>query len=361
MKYHLKPLDSTSARLAIESTEPFLTWKKFTIVRLYFNAKGMAVPGIGAILGRDPGKPCAMILDVRKRDLVVVYSKIRKGCGDCSFRYYRVTNGWTLQSLEPDIVRLKSEGFEHLITVTDLFPDRQVDSCSETLRDFLAEPHPAWLKEILERQMAHWRTHKHEQFLRLAPSRATYREFAECVLNYPLTALASFKNRLTKKQIRSCIRRSLQGGVIYAFDELSPTQIAKAETQHPAELILHAAERLTDDQFRSVAEMSPYTAFECRHLMPPTRQATVLSVAYPYYNLLYRTVSETEFAEEIINSMTRYPEEWLRYHDRDFGKLFLALWHHLGLTIAPSRMREMLHGIDEEHRPLLQHYLASQI
>ena len=212
MNHHLKPLDSTTARLVIESTDPYYSWKKLTIVRLHFNASGIPVPGIGAVLGRDPGKHSAMIVDVRQRDLVVVYSKIRKGCGDRTFRYYRVTDDWKLRLLEPDIVRLKREGFEHLIEVTDLFLDCQVDSCSMTLREFLAESHPSWLDEILTRQVDHWRNYKQEQFLLLAPSRATDREVAACLSKYPFLALANFRFRLSKRQIRSCVRRSLRGG-----------------------------------------------------------------------------------------------------------------------------------------------------
>jgi len=44
-----------------------------------------------------------------------------------------------------------------------------------------------------------------------------------------------------------------------------------------------------------------------------------------------------------------------------FTRLFLALWHHLGLTLAPSKLLEMLHGMAEEHRPVLDRYLASRI
>ncbi len=148
---------------------------------------------------------------------------------------------------------------------------------------------------------------------------------------------------------------------MYAFDELSPAQIKKAEARHPAEMIIHAAERLTEDQLRRVAKMAPYTAFVCRHSMPPARQAAVLSVAYPYYSLIYQGISETALAEEILNSITHHPEEWLRYHDRDFSKLFLALWHHLGLTIAPSRLLEILHELPEEYRGALVSYLAGRI
>jgi len=302
-----------------------------------------------------------MILDVRQRDLVIVYSKIRKGVGHCTFRFYRVTDDWDLALIEPDRGRLRTDGYDHLIEVTDLHQERQVDSCFETLRDFLAESHPEWLQEILERQVAHWRAHKHEQFLRLAPSRATAAEFAACFSKYPLLALANFKSRLSKRQIRSCVRRSLRGGVMYAFDELSTAQVVKAERECPGEMIRHAADRLPDAALRRCSKMAPYTAFECRLSMPPARQATVLSVAYPYYTLLYQGISETALAEEIIDSVTHHPEEWLHYHGHDFGTLFLALRHHLGLTIAPSRLLEMLHRMAEEHRPLLDRYLASRM
>jgi len=361
MNHHFTPLTPTSARLVMESADPYTAWKQLTIVRLYFNALGTAVPGIGAVLGRDPDQTSAMILDVHQRDLVVVYSRVRKGCRDCTFTYYRITDDWNLQLLKPDVARLKSEGFEHLIEVTDRLPDGQVDSCSETLRDFLAESHPTWLESILMRQVEHWRYFKPEQFFRLAPSRMTDREFVECFLNYPLLTLANFKTRLTRKQLRSCIRRGLLGGVIYAFDELSPVQIKKAEVRHPGEMIQFAGERLTDAQLRRVAAEAPWTAFCCRQSMSPARQALVLSVSYRFITLLNHATPKTQLVEEIMLSITRFPEPWLYQHANQFSTLLLALWHHLELTIPPSRLGKMLLDMPEEHRGSLVRYLTDGI
>jgi hypothetical protein len=361
MNHHFTPLTPTSARLVMESAEPFMAWKQLTIVRLYFNALGTAVPGIGAVLGSDPGQTSAMILDVRQRDLVVVYSRVRKGSRDCTFTYYRVTDDWNLQLLRPDVALLKSEGFEHLIQVTDQLPDRQVDSRSETLRDFLAGSHPTWLESILMRQVEHWRYFKPEQFFRLAPSRMTDREFVECFLNYPLLTLANFKTRLTRKQLRSCIRRSLQGGVIYAFDELSPAQIKKAEARHPAEMIQFAADRLTDAQLRRVAAEAPWTAFCCCPTMSPARQALVLSVSYCFSPLLNHSTPKALLEEEIIRSITDFPVPWLYQHGNDYETLLLALWHHLEFAISTSRLRKMLLEMPEEHREPLVRYLTNGI
>jgi len=361
MNHHIKPLAPTRARLVMESDDPYFAWKKLTIVRFYFHAPGKALPAIGAVLGRDPGMTSALVLNVHQRDLVVVYSRVRRGSRACTFRYFRITDDWKLLQLEPDIVRLKTEGLERLIEVTDLLPDRQIDSSFETLRDFLAESHPAWLEAILTRQVAHWRLFKQDQFLRLAPTRATDAEFAACIRNYPLTALANFKARLTKKQLRSCIRRSLLGGVTYAFDELSPTQIAKAEVQYPAEMILYAAKRLTDEQLRRVAAEAPCTAFKCHPWMPPARQALVLSISYGYCHLLDHSIPRLQLNEEIIRSITHHPAPWLHQHGNDFAALVLGLWHHLELTIPPARLLEMLLEMPEQHREPLLRYLAGRI
>jgi len=361
MKHHITPLTPTSARLVMESAEPYMAWKQLTIIRLYFSASGTAVPGIGTVLGRDPGQTSAMILDVRQRDLVIVYSRVRKGCQDCTYSYYRVTDDWTLQPLEPEVPLLKSKGFEPLIEVTDPLPDRQLDSCSETLRDFLAESHPTWLKSILMRQLEHWRQFKPEQFFRLAPSCMTDREFVACFLNYPLLTLANFKARLTRVQLRSCIRRSLVGGVIHAFDELTPAQIKKAEARHPAEMIQFASDRLTDAQLRRVTEEAPWTAFCCRAAMSPARRALVLSVSYRFAPLLNHATPKPQLEEEIILSITRFPELWLYQHGNEWGTLILALRLHLALTVPPARLLQMLLELPETLRQPLVRYLAHEI
>ena len=361
MKHHFTPLTPNTARLVIESVEPFQPWKRLTISRLSFGPSRFALPVLGAVLGRDPGRSSAMILDVRRRDLVVVLSKICKGGGQTAFRCFRVTNDWKLQSFKPDPDRVKNEGLEHLVEVTDQGPAPQVDSCSETLRDFLAEAHPWWLEEILERQVTHWRSFKPEQFFRLVPSRATPGEFVQCFLNHPLIALANFKSKLTKKQLKSCIRRSLKGGVMYAFDELTPAQIRKAEADHPDELIRFVGEKLSDSQLRRLAEVAPWAAFRHRLWVAPEMHAFLLSSSYRFIYRFNRFTSKAELNEEIIRSITDFPAVWLTQHGNDFGTLLLALWLHLELAIPLSRLAEMLVSMPAQQRGPLVSYLADAI
>ncbi len=71
MKHTCKQLDSTTARIAFQYLEGYYTWRKLSIYRISFYGSGGPVVSQGAVLGRDAGKPSALILDVHQRDLVV--------------------------------------------------------------------------------------------------------------------------------------------------------------------------------------------------------------------------------------------------------------------------------------------------
>jgi len=359
MKHTCKPLDPSTARLVFEYREGFHTWRKLTISRIFFSGPGGPVTSQGAILGRDEGKPSALIIDVHQRDLVVIRSRERKE-GDFTYQYFRIGHDCVPRRLELACTSHLQQEVIDQVELCNIDADRQVDSCDLVLMEFLAESHPAWLDDILSRQIEHWRQNKPERFLILAPSRATSAEIALCIINHPLIALAHFKNCLSRRQIKSCVRRSLRGPVMHAFKELPPDLVNKAVVDHPQEMIRYAASKLTDSQLFECAQLAPYAAFRCRLGMPPARRAAMLAISYPYCAFYYYG-KPAVLRAEFIESITNHPAVWLSFHDQSYSELFGRLRDRLGLIMTASDLRGIMKETPAEYHQPLMHHVAGQL
>ena len=354
MKHSCKQLDSTTARIAFQHPEGYHTWSKLSIYRISFYGSGSPVVSQGAVLGRDVGKFSALILDVHQRDLVVIRARDQKD-GNFICQYFRIGRDWKPRRLDLTCSHYSHQQVVDLIEICDIASDRQVDSSDWILMDFLTETHPPWLNEILSRQIEHWHLNKLERFFSLAPSRATYAEIRICTNAYPSLALAHYKHLLSRRQIKSCVRRSLRGAVMHAFEELSPSRIEKAVVDHPHEMIRYAAHRLTDSQLERCAQLAPYAAFDSRSSMSPARQAAMLAISYPYCAIIYYN-SRPALRSEFIQSITMHPKAWLSFHNESYSELFRCLRNRLGLKLTASELSGIMKGTPEEYlQPLMEH------
>ena len=356
MKHTCKQLDSTTARIVFEYKEGYCTWRKLSVYRISFYGSGSPVVSQGAVLGRDAGKPSAMILDVHQRDLVVIRAKDQKD-GNFICQYFRIGRDWKPRRLNLTCSHYSHQQVVDLIELCDIAPDRQIDSCDWILMAFLTETHPAWLNDILSRQIEHWHLNKLERFFSLAPSRATYAEIRICIKSFPAHALAHYKHLLTRRQIKSCVRRSLRGAVIHAFEELSPSLVEKAVSDHPHEMIRYAAHRLTDSQLERCAQLAPYAAFDSRSGMPAARQAAMLAISYPSCAVIYYN-SHPVLRSEFIQSITMHPAKWLSFHDYSYSKLFRCLRNRLGLKLTASELRGIMKEAPEEYHQSIMDHIA---
>lgn len=360
MIYTIKPLDTTTARLVIKYHKGFHSWRRLAIGRICFLESSRPIVSRGAVLGRDPGMPSALVLDVRQRDLISVMARDVAG-GAYTWRYFRIGNDFEPQRLDLPSKSFRLEDFRDLIEFTDIVADIQVDSCDAILRDFLAESHPAWLQEIVDRQIQHWRTHRPERFLRLAPSRASEEEFDFCYSKFPILTLANFHDRLSSEEIYWLSQRSLRGAVMYAFDVLTAAQITKALDDYPCEMIRFAATNMSDRQLRKCAYREPHTAFGHRWSQPSRRRAAVLSITYSHCFLYYQNGPSRALHWEIIDSITKHPDVWLSVHGNCYENLFHGLRRYLGMTIDPATSLKMLHAVEAEHRQGFAQYIAGLI
>lgn len=360
MIYTIKPLDTPTARLVIKYHKGFHSWRRLAIGRICLLESSHPRVSRGAVLGRDPGMPSALVLDVRQRDLISVMARDVAG-GAYTWRHFRIGHDFEPQRLELPSKSFRWDDLCDLIEMTDIVPDIQVDSCDGKLRDFLAESHPAWLQEILDRQIQHWRTHRPERFLRLAPSRASEEEFDFCYSKFPLLTLANFHDRLSSEEIYWLSQRSLKGAVMYAFDVLTAEQITKAMDKYPREMIHFAATRMSDRQLRTCAYKEPHTAFDHRWSQPSRRRAAVLSITYSYCLLYYQNGPSRALHWEIIDSITKHPDVWLSVHGDRYETLFNGLRQYLGMTFDPTTLLKMLHGVETEYRQGFAEYIAGLI
>ena len=349
-------MDSTTARIVFQYKEGYHTWRKLSIYRISFYGTGSPVVSQGAVLGRDAGKPSALILDVHQRDLVVIRARDQKD-GNFICHYFRIGRDWKPRRLDLTCSHYSHQQVVDLIEICDIASDRQVDSSDWILMDFLTETHPPWLNEILSRQIEHWHLNKLERFFSLAPSRATYAEIRICTNAYPSLALAHYKHLLSRRQIKSCVRRSLRGAVMHAFEELSPSRIEKAVVDHPHEMIRYAAHRLTDSQLERCAQLAPYAAFDSRSSMSPARQAAMLAISYPSCAVIYYN-SHPVLRSEFIQSITMHPKAWLSFHDHSYSKLFRCLRNRLGLKLSAADLSGIMKGTPEEYLQLLMDHIA---
>ena len=359
MKHTCKQLDSATARIVIKYNDGYHTWRKLSIYRISFYGSENPAVNQGAVLGRDEGKPSALIIDVHQRDLVMISARDHKD-GNFICQYYRIGRDWVPRWLKLTCTDYCHQQVVNLIELCDIAPDNQVDSSDCALQDFLAETHPAWLKDILCRQIQHWHLNKLERFFCLTPSRATYDEIRICINDYPAHALAHYKYLLTRRQIRSCVRRSLRGAVMHAFEELSPSLVEKAVVDHPHEMIRYAASKLTDSQLERCAHSAPYAAFGCRSGMPSARQAAMLAISYTYCAIIYYN-HHPALRSEFIQSITLHPAKWLSYHGHSYTKLFRCLRNRLGLKLSASDLRGIMSRTPEEYLQPLMDYIAGQL
>jgi hypothetical protein len=152
MTYTHKKTGEKTGRIVFESSSFLVPVRKPEIVRYDIDKSGNPNVTRGVILGRQAGKSCALVIDVRRRDIVSIRENI---CGltDFSWRYFRVDDDFQPLPLNIPNHRITVAEFEVMRESYDSVDVPQVDLSEEFMRSFLAEPHPEWLAHILTRQI----------------------------------------------------------------------------------------------------------------------------------------------------------------------------------------------------------------
>jgi hypothetical protein len=229
----------------------------------------------------------------------------------------------------------------------------------DALRDFINDPHhPEWFAPILERQKRKWRANRPSKFYHLVPSEVPDAEISQVVKLAPAAALRFFLPKLTRLQIRSCIRRALTTAIVHAFDHIPPTQFKKALRDHPGILLTHQGNRLREDLLLRCARFEPFVAFNVRKRFPPAIHAKILAATCGLPFALFRSGDVSRLHDEIEFSFLQYPVQWLETYDNDFTQLFRALERHGKIKTCHRLIRFLMDILPPHHLPGLIRFIA---
>ena len=68
-----------------------------------------------------------------------------------------------------------------------------------------------------------------------------------------------------------------------------------------------------------------------------------------------------DFRKEVMNSIRRFPTEWLSAHPEGFPAIFDGIAFHLDIHLNATELLELLNRINPSGREAFAEYLASQI
>lgn len=352
-----KAINETTGRIVFESSASLVSDKKPEIARYYIDKLRSPNISRGSVLGRESRRTCALVINVRRGDIISIRETIR-GLQDYQWRHYRIGDNFQPLALDLTNRRITVDEFVGMTKASDGEDVPQIDLSKKTMREFIAETHPDWLNQILIQQFAHWRTNKPASLFRLAPSHMTESDLRICVRKEPFLALAHSKHRLSKRQLARCVRASLKGAVMYAPEMLTPSQIKESIYEHPKETIRHVWDKLTVEELRLCATNHPYTAFKMRIKMPLEKRAIMLARSYQYSFLADFGKPLAPLHAEIVDSLTHYPDEWLCCHNNDYGQIFRGLKIHVKLEVNAKVCTALLEGMHEDRKELLARFIG---
>lgn len=360
MRHSLRKTNRFTARIAFESSSPCSPTNKPMIWRIYSKASNLVSISAGTVLGREVGKPCALLIHVRPHDLIAIREALPGMIGDslCYFRIgadfqprrFPLSNRFQSPSRQCSLLKIKN--------TTEL---NQMDSTQGFMKMFLAQRHPSWLQQIVDRQLLRWRNHRPISFFRLAPSVVIESSLPDIVETSPFSALAYAKGRLDDIQLVSCILRSQKAAVMFAFDEIPPDKRKDYIKIFPKEAVEFAWPHLTDQEFRLAVHQDRMTAFGCLAKLPPHRQATILAYSYPYAFLAHYGGSLPRLQRIILTSLETFPDEWIMCDGKGFALLFKGLRDWVKLEIDSSLINTLLHRLNPVNRHALTIFISSRI
>lgn len=361
MNYLIDKIDDDVSRLILH-WKPFLNGvRRPYIERHCRDGRGVWISTPGAVLGYEGSKSCAIVINVKRHDLISLRNR-RATPLEIEWSHYRIGCLFELHRIPIGNHRLRDEDCDHQVYPENSAPIAQPTNCDDDLRNFLAKAgRPRWLKTIINRQVQKWRTCHPEKYYHLAPSCASAREITLCVTIAPFTALRFFKDKLSKKELGQCIWRSIQGGVIFAFDLLTPRQIKIAIRECPDTMLSLHAEKLSDEDLELCVRFDPFAGIRIRNSVPPHRHAVLLAYSYSLAFPMADRGLLGNFHAEIEHSLMLFPETWLRVHNNSLPLLLELLETQAQMRIDNDFLLRLLVGLPREHQGIVARYLSDGI
>lgn len=360
MTYTIQEIDEKTARLIIQWTPRPNVCARPIALRHCYDDQGCLDRTKGAVLGYDATLPCALLLFVRRGDLISLGEKIVGGTS-ASWTHYQIRPDFTLEAIANEGSILSAAKLREWM-LPDVTSFHQAPGDDDALREFINDPyHPSWLLRIIERQQKKWRTNRLSKFYNLVPSEVPVAEIPQVVKLAPGAALRFFGTKLTKRQIRNCVRRDLTSAIVHAFEHLPPTQFKKALRNHPGILLTHQGNRLPANLISHCVRYDPFVAFNVRNSFKPAIHARVLAATCCLPFGLFRSGDVSQLPTEIAFSFLLYPVEWLETYHHDFSELFRVIERHGRMKTCPSLIGFLMKNLPPQHLPGLYRFVSDRI
>lgn len=348
--YSIRKISRSFARIAIESSPSLDPRRKPEIWRYYLDGAGIPQMHKGAIIGKEAGENCALIILVSRGDLICVREKV-VAVENHQWRYYRIGERYELTPKNLPNRCMSKKEIALLIENSDLREDHEMEVTDDDLRRVFSQKHPDWLQRITQRQLAHWQKHKLAKFFLFAPLVGEEIDIDQCAKIAPFAALARYQERLSRKQFAQCISRSQIGAVMYAVDKIPSSKRRTYLLNHPREALLYSARKLSNSDLRFCASIDMVTAFRIRDKMEPERRALLLAHSYLLAGIEKSGNSLTALQDEIRVSIAQHPEQWRASDPEGFPSIFEGLAEYVGMWIDHATLRVLLEntGVNDQH------------
>ncbi len=357
LNYSIRRCTRATARIAIESHQDLDPTTKPEIWRFSPSGWSLISKLDEAVIGRSEGQTCAFVCRVRQHD--VIGTREVFSSGETLWSYYRIDTSFRPVSLAGDARHPSWLNQDVLLPVNypSPLPD---DSDEREIRRFFSQKHPAWLQDIVDRQIEQWRESKPDRFFRFAPTALSERGLERCVKEAPFAALARFKGLLNDSQIRECVIRSPRGAVIYALEHVTDRFRKRYLIEHVSEALLHSHNKLSDAELAECAWIDMETGYHLRDRLPPHRRAIALAKSYPF-NFLKTAAEMEEVHREISESMFSFPDQWEASERGGFPAVFEYLENRIGWRFDPLLFADLLKRDGSRKPAAFERFLAGMI
>lgn len=360
MNYIIRKTTRTTARIAFESLAPLDPSSPPEIHRYLPCPWELVSMDTGHVLGIDKGKGCALTIQIRRNDLIVIKQQPLDAKEPC-WTYFSIG-----QDFRPVPLGLPNRPLSLMESQEMLHPDcRQdsvpVESGDQLLRRFFAQKHPAWLQHILERQLRNWHEHKPDHYYRFAPLTDAARDLDRCVAVSPFAALARFQNRLTQAQLVTCVDNCPKGAVMFAIGTIPLSQREDYLIDYAKEALEFAADKLSDAELGRCARIEMLTAFRCRGRMEHQRRAVMLASSYPISFIAQDIKGLSDLQAEVRQSLIDYPDQWRASDCDGFPSILRGLRQYLGMNLNLMIIGELLKKVGPADQQALLVVVAAMI
>jgi hypothetical protein len=314
----------------------------------------------GAVLGLDRINPCALLLLVRKGDLISVGEK-DIGSSESTWAHYQVGPDFELVQLDIVGRSLAAPEIRALLN-PEVVAFHQAPGDDDALRDFLADTNrPPWLIPVTERQKRKWKKNRLAKYYHLVPSEVAEHEIPRCMELAPGVAVRFFHGWLDKEEVRKCIGRALESAILYAIGKMSEVQLDRACRQCPTLLLKNQASKLSEDRLMRCVALDPFEGFRIRNKVAPHLHARILAVTYDLPFGLFYNGCLSGLPAEISNSFHQFPVHWIQAHGNDNAALFRTLQLHGRMKIGHALVLHLLGSLPSEHLPKFQDFIGEGI